>query len=126
MLHKPASIIPKTNGNRDYFKDFNGFAPEGKYEYFLRTTPAQYATMLLKFHRGKKVEMTWYPVNNEGVGEIKRTFLVSYNENKINCLLNGVVTDQVRLNFITEKIRPYILQRIVNRDQSVTQVDRNW
>lgn len=118
------SIIPKPV--KDNFRNFKGFAPEGRYESFLRETPAEVATSILKANRGKTVDIEWYPVGKFGVAEKSLyMFLIPEKDGAIDVLLNGVNTDYVRILF-REDIEGYVLQRIVNRDQSITQIERLW
>jgi len=120
--HKVTSIIPRLE--KDNFRNFNGFAPEGKYESFSRNGTTETAKDVLRGHIGKTVYIEYNPVGEFGVTEkfIDGLFLDS---KAIDALFKNTNTDHIIVGF-HEETDGYIFQRIVDRDQSVTQIERTW
>lgn len=123
------SIIPKSNS--DNFRNFQGFAPEYDYESFSREDPATVARGILKNYKGKKVELTYYPVSRDGVTERYEELVVPMDDASIDKLLEHVKTDHIKIEFLydhdvldDDEILYYTIQRIVIGDQSVSQIER--
>ena len=118
--------IPKNP--KDHFRDFKGFAPTNTYETFLRVDPSQAASHVLKEYKGKVVTLEWYPISGLGVAmSTRKLFAVPKNDILIDNIFAGVHTDTIEITFPPkDKIRGYVIQRIVDRGQSVSEIDRKW
>lgn len=122
--HKTASVVPVTE--KDNFKNFTGFAPEGTYEAFSRNTTVETAKSILRGHIGKIVDLEYYPVGTHGVAEKNIYAFILYKASAVDMLFENVNTDRIEISFRGKQTDGYILQRIVDRDQSVTQIERTW
>lgn len=122
--HKSIPIIPRVE--KDNFRNFRGFAPEGKYESFSRDEPVDAAKSILRRYVGKTVDLEYYPVGAHGIAEKFIDGFILYRPEAVDMLFEKTNTDFIRISFHDCETEGYILQRIVDRDQSVTQIERTW
>lgn len=122
--HKQPAVVQKYSDAVDYFKGFRGFAPERTFESFLRISTADAAASILKMYKGKTVYIRYFPIGDYGVGEKSiKNYVIPEKDSTIESLFRYVITDNIRIEF-RENIPGYVIQRIVNRDQAVTEIDR--
>ena len=112
--YNPSDRIKTT---RDCFKNFRGFASEGRFETFVRQNPDEAAIFILKQHKGEKIKLDYRPIGFEFIS-------VPIKDHEIESLLRDTTADCIRIR-IPDK-EGYVLQKIVIGDQSITEIDREW
>jgi hypothetical protein len=108
----------------DHFRNFEGFAPEGRFESFHRMTPNETAALILKQYKGQEAGFGYEHATPAGIDYYERDIIVPDQDSSIDDLFKGITTDRIWIRCYDTVEPDYVIQRIKIGDQEVAEVDR--